>query len=316
MKSNVKKIISLLICLLVAACTLLPAAAYEAPLRIPQLTGDIASDIYRVARSQVGYKEDIFGGTVYGEWWTDVTDIGYDCTRVEWCAVFVCWCMDKAGVEYGFAYNRLSGAVDYLFDLCEINGSTIYTAQDNYTPKSGDLLFYSYDNGETLGHISIADGKGHYVHANYANKVVERNDQLVYRIADGKEYRPLYIVSPNYTLTSANAPGKILTAVLGFGAFVNYAPDKFRQELKELTEKEDETGAPEKKPVVSQVIPGDCDRDGEVTAADARLVLRAAVELETIDAQQMKRADLNADGELTADEARMILRAAVGLETL
>lgn len=309
-----KKYICLLLSLLLLFATLLPAAAYEAPLRIPQLTGDVRSDIYRVAKSQVGYKEDRFGGTVYGEWWTDVTDIGYDCSRVDWCAVFVCWCMDRAGVEYGYVYNRLSGAVDYLFDLSEINGSAVYTMQDKYTPRCGDLLFYSYDDGETLGHVAIADGKGNFVHANYGNAVAERDDIQVYHIANDRLYDPMYIVSPNYELNADTGSGKLLAQVLGFGALITYAPEKFRQELKKLSEKQDVTGT--QKPIVTQVIPGDCDRDGEVTAGDARLALRASVELEELNEEQMKRADLNADGLVDASEARSILRAAVGLEVL
>lgn len=64
------------------------------------------------------------------------------------------------------------------------------------------------------------------------------------------------------------------------------------------------------------MIPGDADRDGKVSASDARLVLRASVALEKLDEEQLKRADLNRDTVCTAEEARLILRAAVGLEEL
>ena len=61
---------------------------------------------------------------------------------------------------------------------------------------------------------------------------------------------------------------------------------------------------------------GDVDNSGAVTAADARMILRAAVELERLSPRQMYLADCNADGEVTAADARLALRAAVGLETL
>lgn len=63
---------------------------------------------------------------------------------------------------------------------------------------------------------------------------------------------------------------------------------------------------------------GDVDDDGEVTAADARLALRAAVELEDYAPQSLPfaRADYDRDGEITASDARMILRTAVALELL
>ena len=63
---------------------------------------------------------------------------------------------------------------------------------------------------------------------------------------------------------------------------------------------------------------GDVDNDGDVTAADARLALRAAVGLEDYAPQSLPfvRADYDKDGEITASDARMILRTAVALEPL
>ena len=58
---------------------------------------------------------------------------------------------------------------------------------------------------------------------------------------------------------------------------------------------------------------GDIDDDGKVTAADARLALRAAVGLELLNEEQKKYADVNNDGEITAADAREILRIATGL---
>ena len=63
---------------------------------------------------------------------------------------------------------------------------------------------------------------------------------------------------------------------------------------------------------------GDVDNDGEVTAADARLTLRAAVALEDYARQSLPfaRADYDRDGEISASDARMVLRTAVALEPL
>ena len=61
---------------------------------------------------------------------------------------------------------------------------------------------------------------------------------------------------------------------------------------------------------------GDVNGDNKTTAADARTVLRAAVGLEVLNAEQTKASDVNFDGKITAADARSILRAAVGLETL
>lgn len=61
---------------------------------------------------------------------------------------------------------------------------------------------------------------------------------------------------------------------------------------------------------------GDADGDGQVTSADARLVLRASVGLETPDMLRRILYDADTDGSITAADARLILRASVGLEKL
>ncbi len=61
---------------------------------------------------------------------------------------------------------------------------------------------------------------------------------------------------------------------------------------------------------------GDVDADKSVSAADARLALRASVDLEKLSAIQKKAADADKDTNITAADARLILRASVGLENL
>ena len=62
-------------------------------------------------------------------------------------------------------------------------------------------------------------------------------------------------------------------------------------------------------------LSGDVDFDGEITAADARLALRAAVKLEDFapGGPEYRAADVDNDRVLTAADARVILRRAVGL---
>jgi hypothetical protein len=61
---------------------------------------------------------------------------------------------------------------------------------------------------------------------------------------------------------------------------------------------------------------GDVDNDDNITAADARLALRRAVDLESFapDSPEFIACDVNKDGSVTAGDARSILRAAVDLE--
>ena len=59
---------------------------------------------------------------------------------------------------------------------------------------------------------------------------------------------------------------------------------------------------------------GDIDGDGDVTAEDARLALRAAVELETLTEMQKMAGDINNSGDVESADSRYILRFAVSLD--
>ena len=61
---------------------------------------------------------------------------------------------------------------------------------------------------------------------------------------------------------------------------------------------------------------GDVDTDGRITPADARKVLRFAIELETFTGLQRILSDADFDGGITPADARKVLRAAVGLEVI
>ena len=62
--------------------------------------------------------------------------------------------------------------------------------------------------------------------------------------------------------------------------------------------------------------PGDVDGDAQVTPADARLALRAAVKLQPLESASAAfyAADTDGNGEIEPDDARLILRASVGLK--
>ena len=59
---------------------------------------------------------------------------------------------------------------------------------------------------------------------------------------------------------------------------------------------------------------GDVDGDGDITAADARKILRASAGLEELQGQNLANADADGDGKITAADARKVLRESAGLE--
>lgn len=58
---------------------------------------------------------------------------------------------------------------------------------------------------------------------------------------------------------------------------------------------------------------GDVNRDGKITAADARRILQIAAKLDTPTAEELILGDMNDDNRLTAEDARQILRIVAGL---
>lgn len=63
-----------------------------------------------------------------------------------------------------------------------------------------------------------------------------------------------------------------------------------------------------------EIIMGDVNGDGKITAADARLALRIAANLHLPTQTQKTTADINSDSKITAADARKILRISANLE--
>lgn len=73
--------------------------------------------------------------------------------------------------------------------------------------------------------------------------------------------------------------------------------EEVKEDVSENTSEKDET-----------IILGDVNGDGRITAADARLALRASAQIEVLTAEQALAADVDLDGKITAADARNILR--------
>ncbi len=72
-------------------------------------------------------------------------------------------------------------------------------------------------------------------------------------------------------------------------------------------------------PTAASAVFGDIDGDGEISAVDARIILRVSASLQTLDKTHDEWGvfgDVNNDGEITAVDARLILRASAQLSEL
>ena len=62
-------------------------------------------------------------------------------------------------------------------------------------------------------------------------------------------------------------------------------------------------------------IPGDVNGDGNVKAADARIILRVSAKLEQLSDEKFMIADINSDGNVNASDARIALRISAKLDS-
>lgn len=63
----------------------------------------------------------------------------------------------------------------------------------------------------------------------------------------------------------------------------------------------------------SSYMPGDVDMDGSITMSDATLIMRSALGLINLNAEQMTLADMDGDGEITVADAGLAMRSAMNL---
>ena len=129
---------------------------------IPALSGNTAQDLVAVAESQLGYTESsenfrvnedgsINGYTRYGAWYGggNSSDFAYG----DWCASFVSFCLNNAGVPQSvFPYS--AGCADWTQRLI---ASGLYAQADAHTPQAGDIVFLNM-NGYGADHVGIVSG--------------------------------------------------------------------------------------------------------------------------------------------------------------
>ena len=123
-------------------------------------TGDQAADIVAVAMTQVGYLEGSYAGTTagsnnvqkYGLWYDqNVDNIGVK--QAAWCAAFVSWCANQAGVPSTTAYYH--AYCPFGVNWYKNRGLFQYSASrgGSYTPKAGDIIYFQ--SSTEASHVGI-----------------------------------------------------------------------------------------------------------------------------------------------------------------
>lgn len=100
-----------------------------------------SGNIVLVAKSQVGN----IGGKPYWSWY------GFE-SRVEWCACFVSFCANESG-DLNITVPKFSKVEDGI-KWYEDKGKW---EDKNYTPQSGDLIFFDWQNDNDPDHVGIVE---------------------------------------------------------------------------------------------------------------------------------------------------------------
>ena len=133
----------------------------ESTVIVPK-SSNTRQNIVDIAKSQVGN----IGGKPYWSWY------GFT-GRVEWCATFVSWVANQAGVLYSHVpkFAGVGTGVRYFKSQGQWQGRS-------YTPSPGDIIFFDYNYDGRTDHVGIVEkaegGTVYTIEGNSTNQCKQR----------------------------------------------------------------------------------------------------------------------------------------------
>ena len=154
-------------------CLLFVSAARGEEKRIPPArpVPDYVQRLLQVASEEVGYTED-HGRTKYGAWAGD--------PGAQWCAEFLCWCVDQVDQRWGYAllrnvypfYTSSNTGRDWFLRAGRyvvrqspadgwgevwLKGASRPIQSGDYIPQPGDWVFFSSPGGTDTRHVALVE---------------------------------------------------------------------------------------------------------------------------------------------------------------
>ena len=215
-----KRIVSAILCVLMIG-SVMPFASFAAYENTHTNTGNQIEDLIAVATTQIGYTEGnstsqqggTSGGsgnyTKYGAW--------YGINPGAWCAMFVSWCANQAGIPSSIVYKHAS--CDYGMKWFKDNNIWQWSPAcgGSYTPKRGDIIYFRASGSTTLtdsnhvGIVTSCNGSTVYtIEGNSSNKCQTRSYALT-------NQRIMGYGTPKYNNTSTG--GSTSTGTAGLGTY-------------------------------------------------------------------------------------------------
>jgi len=101
--------------------------------------------VVEIAKAEIGYAETGNNDTKYGKW--------YGLNNNPWCAMFVSWCFNQAGLSKKVAGQNAKG-----FASCAA-GLKWFTDKNKIIPigqaQAGDIVFFQFDTDAEPDHVGI-----------------------------------------------------------------------------------------------------------------------------------------------------------------
>ena len=130
------------------------AEDWEAAFQDVELSGVWTQDVLAIAKTQLGYTESTSNYTVnedgttngytrYGAWYGKPYD--------DWCAMFVSFCLDYAGVED----MPLNANCEKWIEALAAKDCGLYQAAGTHEPQSGELIFFDNNGDGISDHVGL-----------------------------------------------------------------------------------------------------------------------------------------------------------------
>lgn len=166
------------------------------------VSGGSSRCIVDIAREELGTTAGADGTTIYGRWYGGVMgDPGY--YSAAWCAMFVAWCANRAGVPISVV--PLTAYVPTMAGFFNAHNRYYHSTSGggNYTPEPGDIIFIGVNDNDTFrspGHVGI-------VSAVYGNTVYYVDGNATSYNSDGVGVKKVSYRSKSLTATDIIAFG-------------------------------------------------------------------------------------------------------------
>lgn len=202
--------VAILLILSIASCAVCEGEA-DAVIPPTQESPDYVVWLLEIASNEVGYTEGDHGYSKYGEWAGDA--------YTQWCAEFLCWCVDQVDKQYGTnllrqvypmygssnvgknwfisrgRYACANGNLDG-WGYQWLKGEKSFMRRGDYIPQPGDWVFFNWTGTQDTEHVAMVE---------YCTQ--DAAGEVTIHVIEGNN--PNAVTRGEYSLTS--------TRILGYG---------------------------------------------------------------------------------------------------